>query len=330
MAANRVLLPLLLGAACSGDGGKGEFPEDIERDFERCVAGDLLLDDTSGYTLSYEVTVAPLLVASKEPVVVDLSGLTEDVMGRPLDPTSLQLFNLINVEGLSAEEAMEALATETLASSELRHYGVGSVEEGRVSLEDVVVQGSAFDPGEHLEDDDSVWIGHAGTSLSLGDGQHVFFVLEPDDEAEEIEVILTAPSVTLVAQTDLSKLQPLGIDGGELLSVDWSAVSTTAMGHDLSQLWADTIRLGRLDDIDADELDDSFLYLETFIGEQWSWTNMTGDDQIDLAPPPDDGRRQPLDQFVCIHGVGVVQRQSNRITPRMFSPLRIASYPSLI
>ncbi len=47
------------------------------------------------------------------------------------------------------------------------------------------------------------------------------------------------------------------------------------------------------------------------------------DDEIDLTSPPDDLGRQTADEFVMVHSM--ISRQSNRMTPRMFSPLRIAS-----
>jgi hypothetical protein len=240
-------LCLLALLACSDPKGSdsGGAPEPL--------SGDLILEDQHNYTYSGELAVQGVEVAWGQDVTVDWSSFTVDLRGRPVEPAALDQLGLVAF-GLSQDELLTAIATNTLLQSDILDFRVHLNTAGatQTTLSQFSILGNEFDPASEFQPraDVGTWavllqdnVDGALQILALG-------FLNPVEGGPEGTLSFSNSTTQLDFDADLG--QHLVTGEGLTYTLDWSQVRTQASGQTLELSRADRVFVGHLP-VETDE-----------------------------------------------------------------------------
>jgi len=248
------------------------------------AAGNLLVmaSEANNYTFTSTLSFPPVLVAPESELTFDWSAVTLDFLGHPLNPSAdidnalVMLWKLTEADlgiKLNADELRQqdlaiiaTTPTEKMATSKsLFEFGTPGLMPGQAPFtpEEIMpfLNITSYPAESHIY---TVMIG-SGPQYSSGTRMIQSFKLDPTSTTTQVN--MTNESTRLDFTVDLQSLQqtpvPVGNPG---ITVDWSAVATTALGTEFVRNSIGSLAVVRFSETPA-ELQARFLDLIDYNGD---------------------------------------------------------------
>ena len=247
-----LLLPLVTG--CEVGVHRVAEPLVFDADADTGLeAGPAVLDDEDNAEVEASIEVQELEVAAGVDVLLDWSGLSVDLWGRPMDPLEdARRASLYRFTHDDPAEILDGLIHGTLPQSALDiQVSCQSKTASCYLSEFAFVMGHPVDVVERFEEGGGTWL----LAVESNDGVEdlAYLVLVPSD-ASTVEIVeITDDSSVERLDVDLDQLPVVEVrrDGG--MMVDWSELRTDLLGDDLDPRVVDRLAVARLP---HDALDD--------------------------------------------------------------------------
>jgi hypothetical protein len=263
-----------------------------------CMGTTITANEANNYSFSSTLTFPPVRIAPNSDLQFDWSAVTTDFLGRAVDPKKDLNTILVFVWDLSLEELQTKLNADTLASRDLTivppleyatdgnttsanmlafTYNGSPIGEGQMVTADQVLSffdPSAYDPATHT------YTLMAATGDVLGQNTRMIQSFLIDANSTNTAVTMTSDSTELEFEADLTRLTPTTIPAGQAnVSLDWSQMTTNALGGDFSGMSATKITsafIGRYEESPSELSGEKFLNLETIATTLFRKTVETG------------------------------------------------------
>ena len=215
--------------------------------------------DNHNYEFSSAITAESTTIIPEQDGVVDWQGLQTSLIGYDIDPqTDIAKLSILHFPRLSEEDILAGISNETLKQSDLSEYAeFYPNNQTQTALTTFSFQGVTVDPVEHLEEDTGRFLLSAvsatGETLMLS-----FF--HTDAAAQKSEIVMHSQSAELSYQIDLRSSERANWETASRHVIDWSNVSKSGTGKELSSGQIDTMMLASFSESLA-ELEDLFLTL---------------------------------------------------------------------
>jgi len=268
-------LCLLAGSALVGcgkeDGTAGLEVQDNDllvedTGFEDSVA---TLTDDDGVTLESSIEVEEIEVATGVDVLLDWSGLTQDLWGRPLDPeldaqrASLFHFNMDDLDAV-----MDGILHGTLYQSALDMQVTCQSETASCHMSEFsFMLGHAVDVVEAFSQDGGLWL----LAVQSNDGSQdlAYLALVPvDDAGTETAQVDDGSSVGHI-DSDTADLPVVTVAHDGVMRVDWAGLSQDILGDTMDSRVIDSLKLARVPEDALDDPQQLVLHLDEVARELW-------------------------------------------------------------
>ena len=229
-------------------------------------SSDTSLQDENNYDFTSTISSQSLTVASRADLVVDWTGLTQDLQGRAMDPaTEIDIFT-IAILALNQEETLAALADDDLRQSDITAYATLNPEDGVTTamLSDFDFLGNRVIPDLDITEGRGTWLLSASTTGVPGARMLMFF--DPVDGGPELPITLNSDSATLAYDVELESLVEVALDG-EI--VEWSDLTLDMRGLPIRLSDIDRLDLGWYEE-DLTGLEADFLGLEDLVDDLYT------------------------------------------------------------
>lgn len=243
-----VLLPLLVG--CAGE-------------------TLIVFQDEQNYAFTSEITATSDVIRSGEDTTVDWSGLTTDLLGNPMDPsTDLSRIQIAQFGAMTQEEVLAGINDDNLLQSDI----AGAVEyvilagETDAMLTDFGILGTYVNPSTDIVEGGGTYLVAGITGASQF---RMFHFFRPVVNAALAPVTLTSDSAELTYTVDLDVGLPIEMASNGRTRVDWSALTLGPSGQPIDLPDIDTLTLARYDEAPSD-LEADFLHVDALAEEMWS------------------------------------------------------------
>jgi hypothetical protein len=272
----------LLATALLGCGDKGDKDD-------TATAFTLVLEDAANYAYSASYTTEPIPVQDcPEDLTVDWSGLTTDLLGQPLEPTTdLDTIRVVAFQDLGVEDVLEDIAADDLHQADLAGNVDHEITAGETSAE--IASGFSFN-GAYVEPSTefcaSLGRSYMVTAMSGLYDYRMFGFFVPTDGETNTTVSLTADTTSISIEVDLERGGIVPVPGDQDVVVDWSGLTTDMRGNPLSLSHIDRFMLGRFD-LTIPEIEASFLQLEELAVELYTAEASDGVYTLDLSQATD-------------------------------------------
>lgn len=250
--------------------------------------GALVLDDAHNYTYSGTVTAEVFPAEPNADVCLDWSALATDLRGRAMTAADVEQVFLIRLGG-TPTEVMEALASNTLTQSTVEDYRAfdNDAAASGACLSDFAILGNAFDPTtEFVCVEGSSWL----VSLVTTSGDRMDFrglaFLDPCAGGGDGTVTIDDTTASIDFVADLRSAAPLRAPAGVTGSLDWSALTTDAIGREIDPELFDRLLIGKIDAADVSEVERLFVRLDEEAAGIWR-LDTYGTDHAELAGATD-------------------------------------------
>ncbi len=267
---------LALLVACTGDG------KDADTAAAPCDS-TLELTDANNYAYSAELALQSATVGAAQDATVDWSAMTTDFRGRPLAPSAITQVTMARF-GLDHAAAIEGINANSIAQSDLNNYIVYLPVAGETSAPLTAFEyggvGGDFDPADDVplglnESPDAsflmtLWVTNDVGNFEIAMSQFVVPVTGDGNH----DIRMTDDSAALTFTADLHTPAAIcTVAGASPYSLDWSAVTTNALGEPYEILDGDLLRIIHLPQEEIAEVEAVFLALdlaatETYYGYQ--------------------------------------------------------------
>ncbi len=274
------LVALVMLAACN-DGG------DKETGAESC-GPDLKFTEANNYTYVAELSLESVTVGAEEDATVDWSGMTTDFRGRPLAPTDVTRITMARF-GLDHVAAIDGINSNSISQSEIDNYIEYLPAPGETSalLTAFTTSGldGFFEPASPPtlglnEAPEASYLMTLWKTNELGNyeiAMSMFVVPILGDASHTIPVTDTSASLAFTA--DLQTPETICTTAGApIYSLDWSAVSTDALGKPYSPILGDLLRITHLPQEDIGDVEAVFLELDVAASETYFGYKSVGTD----------------------------------------------------
>ncbi|MBN1610297.1 MAG: hypothetical protein JW940_26955 [Polyangiaceae bacterium] len=249
-----------------------------------CMGTNVTANEANNYSFSSTLTFPPVQVAPMSDLQFDWGAVTADFLGHAVDPRKDLNTLLVFVWDLSLDDLQTKLNADALASRDLTvvpplshttdgnstsarmlefTFSGGPIGEGGMVTADQVLSffdPSAYDPATHT------YTLMAATGDVLGQGTRMVQSFLVDATSTNTTVTMTKDSTHLEFQADLTSLAPTTIPAGQPnVSVDWSMMTTNALGGDFTGTSATKITsafIGHYEESPSELSGDKFLDLE--------------------------------------------------------------------
>ena len=260
------MAPLLLVAiGCGGSDGGGQPT--------MCFGASVVASERNNYAFSSTITLPPVTVAPMSNLTFDWSGLTKDFLGHSLNPATdivmgvVMLWNLPRAAFETALNADELYTADLVVSPPLNLPISGGTS---AQLYQFLVNGTAVTPEMFNAYFDATLYPPATTTIlvgvqsgtELGRDIRMLQALELNATSTVTNVALTDTSTKLAYSANLRSLTITGVPGGTAaLTLDWSQMTTNALGAEFKEGYITTAIVGRYTQTPA-QLEASFLDLD--------------------------------------------------------------------
>lgn len=233
-----------------------------------------MLDDAQNYDFTSEITAGFDVVASGEDSVVDWSGLTEDLLGNPMDPAAdCDVISIVAFEGLTQEEALQGINDDTLLQSDLSGFAdyTRVADETSAKLSEFSLMGYPVDPAAQIVESESAYLVSCVTIDEATGNQsyRMFDFFRPVIGASSAPITLTSDSAELSYTVDLEAGVPVPLLADGRVRVDWSALTTGPSGLPIDLPDIDTLMIARYDE-PIYLLEEDFLHVDSLAEQIWT------------------------------------------------------------
>jgi len=257
--------PLLLAAIGCGGGSNGQPTT--------CFGANVVAHERNNYAFSSTITLPPVTVAPMSNLTFDWSGLTKDFLGHPLNPATdivmgvMMIWNLKRADFETALNADQLYTADLVVSPPLNLPIAGATS---AQLHQFLVNGTAVTPEMFNDYFDATLYPPATTTFlvgvqsgtELGRDIRMLQALELNATSTVTNVALTDTSTKLAYTANLRSLTITGVPGGTpALTLDWSQMTTNALGADFQEGYVTRAIVGHYTQTPA-ELETEFLDLD--------------------------------------------------------------------
>lgn len=236
---------------------------------------DPVLEDAQNYDFTSTISAVSTTITSGADTTVDWSGLTTDILGNTMDPTTdVNEIRIVNFPDLTQAEVLEGINSGTISQSDIDVFFAFSPAGGETSapLSEFDVLGTLLVPGSDITADKGTFLVSAVTVGEGPDGGPVeeyrmFEFFAPTDGAPAATIALAGDSATLDYTVDIESGAALSISEGRV-DVDWSRLTLDGAGQPIDLPDIDVIMLARYDETPA-EIEANFLQIETMAEETY-------------------------------------------------------------
>jgi hypothetical protein len=276
--------PIALGLAlatllgCTGD--------DESRCGERNDEGSLIASDSHNYAFDGSLEVASQDVAIQiETCINDLdddedgtideldeciditfewSDVTYDLQGHEMDAVDdVDNVALVLFRYLSQDEVEEKLSTNALVQADVGLYvATDPGDETSVQLSELTLLGNEIGPHQYLEEDAGTFLLTLQKGNVVGVGYSMTQFVRPTVDSTETTVTVTNESTVLDYTVDLTSADPLRVNSGTDVEIDWAQLTTDGLGLDFDFTAVDRLMIARYQDLTLEDLEANFLDIE--------------------------------------------------------------------
>ncbi len=253
-----LLLPLLMGCP----------PDDTGAQHTDSPAQPVALVDANGGSFSATLQAETALLAEGLNATLDWGGLTQDLLGRPLQPTTdITEARIFSFRSLDQATILEGLATETLSQSDVSFIVSCTPESDRCDLEEFVTMGHWLIPSRDFLEGLGVWLLELRGDTDQGIRALAF--LQPSATTQQHLYVMGDSASSLAVTLDLTALTPVQLDAGPTVALDWAGLTHTAQGVEFESDRLDRAVLYRFDQDTAQAATD-LLAWPSLAAETWS------------------------------------------------------------
>ena len=202
-------------------------------------------------------------------LTVDWSQITHDLQGHEMDPVAdIDNVAMVIFRYLSQDEVEQKLSDNTLVQSDIGLYvSVETGDETSAIVSDFTLLGNEIGPHQFLEEDQGTYLMYLqkGNVVGVGVMMSQFFV--PTASSSETTLNFSNDSTILDYQVFLEDLDPLTINEGSDVEVDWSTLITNGLGQDFESADVDQVMLAYYADTTLSQLESEFLDIELLADE---------------------------------------------------------------
>lgn len=231
--------------------------------------GASLLEDTDSARVEVSVEVDELEVAAGVDVLLDWSGLSVDMWGRPLEPlVDAQRASLYHFTISDLDEVLDGLIHGTLPQSVLElQVGCASETASCYLSEFAFMMGHEVDVVERFEEGDGIWL----LAIESNDGSEdlAYLSLVPVEGHELDLARVTDDSSVQHLDTDLRALPLVTVARDGVMMVDWGELSTDCLGDPMDPRLIDRVVAARVPDEALDDPEPVLLALHEVALELW-------------------------------------------------------------
>ncbi|MCK6529753.1 hypothetical protein L6R50_20080 [Myxococcota bacterium] len=253
---------LTLAACTEGD------DDDAADDDSGPVEGSLALADEQNYSYDNALDIQSVEVQTAQDVRFDFGGLSVDLLGHAIDPTTeIDGASVLYLPAFTHEEVEVAIATDSLLQQDVGAFALWSNPGGETSflLSECNVLGTYIDPAADFVYEEGTWLVRVTTGTN--ESRMISF-FQPSSTSENHDVAIGDGSATIDFDPDLQSLAPVHMSGEpESYVVDWSGVTVDGLGGEFDPNQISEVMVGRYDGMSLGDLETQFLDLELIAGE---------------------------------------------------------------
>ena len=240
----------------------------------------VLMDDNNYYFMA-DVSADAQEVAAQTVANVDWSGLTTDLLGREMDPsTDLDIIRLIRFT-LTEAEVIEGINIDNLRQSDVSGNADFEIEGGETSapLDEFLFLGSEFPVKEELLDiEDAYLLSAISVTDTGGEDYRMFSFIDPVDGGAVNDITVTSDSANLDYTVDIAGATPVVMTG---TTVSWAALSQDGSDQTIALSNIDSIMVAKFSESVSD-IEGDFLKIEEN-ADQLFTANVEGLGEYDLT-----------------------------------------------
>lgn len=299
------LLMATLALSCSGGGGKDDTADGVD---ECASPGAIVVTDANNYSYAATFDLTVVDVRAQADILVTWNAVTQDIRGRPLDPTTVEEFTFSRVT-MTPDELAEAVVSNTLDQGDIADFRqFFPTTEVEVNISQTSIIGNPLVPEtEFLADPGSTWLATLWKSSPDGRNDILMSVgIRPVDGEVVERVDMTNTSSVLTLDPDLVSLVSPSTCEGLTYTVDWTGLVNDANGNPFDERSGDRMIIGKVNRDTVEEVEDVFLtlfeeaselyYLDVY-GLRYAELNgdvsRVGDDGLPVVPRALDGTPFP-------------------------------------
>lgn len=223
----------------------------------------LLFTDANNYDYDATLVVDTIAVQAGADVEVCWDQLTQDLRGRPVVPTEIDLMRLIAFS-VTKEEVLASINDNSLSQSDIRDFRELD-QDGTIScanLSAFAIFGNEFAPETDFVVREGTWT-WAITLWDEADGRLDILAsifLEPTPESDVTTVDITDSTGSLDFLVDLHSADPLfAVADTPDTTFDWSGATTEASGQDFDPALGDRLLIGHVAGATVDSVEADFM-----------------------------------------------------------------------
>ena len=223
------------------------------------------MTDDNNYDFLADVSAEAQTIASQTDQLVDWSGLTTDLLGREMDPsTDLDIVRMIRFT-LSEAEVIDGINIDNLRQSDVSGNADYTVEgtETSAMLATFKFLDSDFPVDEELVDSTDAYLMSAITHTETGgEDYRMFTFVDPIDGEAATDIFVTSDSADLDYEIDIEGATAITFKAdSDSYVVDWSSLTLDGSGQTISLSNIDSVMLASYSMTIA-EIEGDFLMIE--------------------------------------------------------------------
>ncbi len=232
-----------------------------------CSGSDLELGDANNF--AYSATLDPTIVelAELNDSEIHWDELSSDLLDHELSPGAITELSVAVFGGYPLEELLDLLIRDELPQSALSLF-VTSPPNSPARFSDFGLQNDELHPEQYFEVGSGIWMMTWSSGEGATSATERLLVLEPTVDGPT-SATLPARGGELQAKGDFLSLTRLAAPAGELVGVDWSALTVDAQGGDLPLQQIDQLRVSWLPGTDLAQIGEEFVDLESKLEADW-------------------------------------------------------------
>lgn len=231
------------------------------------------ITDAHNYHYAPTLSAPEWTVASGLDLRISWAGLTADLLGHALDPSSLDRALLLVFHDLSAAEILDGMAHDRLDQSSVTIALTCTPQDSGCNLSDFNLMGNHLDVQQYLVEGSGTWVVAPGWTGQAGVASLALFTADDGAEAQ-VEREIPDGAAALEVQAELAPDGAIPVADGSHPVFDWSALTVDALGNEIALSRSDRLRIGRYD-MEPAAMEAAFLDLEMLATETWE-VDVTG------------------------------------------------------
>jgi len=239
-----------------------------------------LFKPASNFNYSSKLTASIQTLKEYEDVLIQWTGLTRDVHGRPIDPVKdIDKVLLLLFPRFKPQEALDQLANDKVIQADLGLYMECVPVKASCRLSKFGLLGSY--PGIHnyFNEGRGSWL--LVLNRTATKGSLAFAFIDPSNKSTATTATITEATSSLKMAVDFRSLTQLRARADGNTIVDWSSLVKDGLGNPLALYKLDKLTITRYASHSLEYLERHFISIEDLADDQWE-ADLKGDTTMSL------------------------------------------------